>query len=189
MFNVIKKWFDSVLKSYDKKQVNYLSGKKKSKEVKLVDLEYKTKKELEIIGRKIGIELDRRLTKDKLINELNIKLEIGIENNVNVIKPKRSFTHYRCPYPALETGELGMNNSDGKFYTKLSNGAVKELGGAGSVILQDVTFNGNITTNNIVLNGSDLVFEGYLANGCETTLRVVEATADNLIRLLTYLVM
>ena len=54
-----------------------------------------------------------------------------------------------------------MNVSDGKFYTKLSNGTVKELGGAGSVILQDVT-NGNITTNNIVLNGSDLVFEGYL---------------------------
>ena len=63
MFNVIKKWFDKdVLKSYDK-QPKFLSGKKKSKEVKLVDLEYKTKKELEIIGRKIGIELDRRLTK------------------------------------------------------------------------------------------------------------------------------
>ena len=50
MFNVIKKWFDSVLKSYDGKQVKYLSGKKKSKEVKLVDLEYKTKKEEETIG-------------------------------------------------------------------------------------------------------------------------------------------
>ena len=73
MFNVIKKWFDSVLKSYDKKQVNYLSGKKKSKEVKLVDLEYKTKKELEIIGRKIGIELDRRYTKQKLINKIKFK--------------------------------------------------------------------------------------------------------------------
>ena len=70
MFNVIKKWFDSVLKSYDGKQVKYLSGEKKSKEVKLVDLEYKTKKELEIIGRKIGIELDRRLTKSKLINKI-----------------------------------------------------------------------------------------------------------------------
>ena len=74
MFNVIKKWFDSVLKSYDGKQVKYLSGKKKSKEVKLVDLEYKTKKELEIIGRKIGIELDRRLTKDKLINRIKYKV-------------------------------------------------------------------------------------------------------------------
>ena len=70
----IKKWFDSVLKSYDGKQVKYLSGKKKSKEVKLVDLEYKTKKELETIGRKIGIELDRRLTKDKLINRIKYKV-------------------------------------------------------------------------------------------------------------------
>ena len=42
---------------------------------------------------------------------------------------------------------------------------------------------GNITTNNIVLNGSDLVFEGYLANAYETTLRVVEPTADNIVRL------
>ena len=73
MFNVIKKWFDSVLKSYDK-QPKFLSGKKKSKEVKLVDLEYKTKKELEIIGRKIGIELDRRLTKNKLINRIKYKV-------------------------------------------------------------------------------------------------------------------
>jgi len=73
VFNVIKKWFDSVLKSYDK-QPKFLSGKKKSKEVKLVDLEYKTKKELEIIGRKIGIELDRRLTKNKLINRIKYKV-------------------------------------------------------------------------------------------------------------------
>ena len=73
MFNVIKKWFDSVLKSYDK-QPKFLSGKKKSEEVKLVDLEYKTKKELEIIGRKIGIELDRRLTKNKLINRIKYKV-------------------------------------------------------------------------------------------------------------------
>ena len=31
--------------------------------------------------------------------------------------------------------------------------------------------------------GSDLVFEGYLANAYETTLRVVEPTADNVVRL------
>ena len=100
------------------------------------------------------------------------------------IKKKLSFTPLQIPAAsALEVGELAMNASDGKFYTKLSNGTVKELGGAGSVILQDVTTNGNITTNNIVLNGSDLVFEGYLANAYETTLRVVEPTADNLIKL------
>ena len=101
-----------------------------------------------------------------------------------VIKPKRSFTPLQIPASsALQIGELAMNASDGKFYTKLQNGTVKELGGAGSVILQDVTTNGNITTNDIVLNGSDLVFEGYLANAYETTLRVVEPTADNIVRL------
>ena len=34
------------------------------------DLKHKTKKELEEIGRDLGIELDRRLTKDKLIKQL-----------------------------------------------------------------------------------------------------------------------
>ena len=35
-----------------------------------VDLKHKTKKELEEIGRDLGIELDRRLTKVKLIKQL-----------------------------------------------------------------------------------------------------------------------
>lgn len=48
--------------------------KPKKKAVSLADLEYKTKKELEIIGRKIGIELDRRLTKQKLINRIKYKV-------------------------------------------------------------------------------------------------------------------
>ena len=34
------------------------------------DLKHKTKKELEEIGRDLGIELDRRLTKVKLIKQL-----------------------------------------------------------------------------------------------------------------------
>ena len=38
--------------------------------VDLKDLQKKTKKELEQVGRKIGIELDRRLTKDKLIKQI-----------------------------------------------------------------------------------------------------------------------
>ena len=101
-----------------------------------------------------------------------------------VIKPKRSFTPLAIPAAsALEVGELAMNASDGKFYTKLTNGTVKELGGAGSVILQDVTTNGNITTNDIILNGSNLVFEGLLENAFETTLKVVEPTGDRIIRL------
>ena len=68
MFKVIKKFFDSVVKSY------MHEGKPKQKAVSLADLEYKTKKELETIGRKIGIELDRRLTKQKLINRIKYKV-------------------------------------------------------------------------------------------------------------------
>ena len=44
-----------------------------TKEVKKIDtkgLEKKTKAELEKLGRKIGIELDRRLTKAKLISKI-----------------------------------------------------------------------------------------------------------------------
>ena len=83
-----------------------------------------------------------------------------------------------------------MNASDVSFIQNYQTDTVKELGGLSSVILQDVTTNGNITTNNIVLNGSDLVFEGYLANAYETTLRVVEAQLQIiLLDYLTYLVM
>tara|TARA_Y100001954_G_C15335729_1_gene372055 strand:- start:292 stop:501 length:210 start_codon:yes stop_codon:yes gene_type:complete len=44
-----------------------------TKEVKKIDtkgLEKKTKAELEKLGRKIGIELDKRLTKSKLISRI-----------------------------------------------------------------------------------------------------------------------
>jgi hypothetical protein len=34
------------------------------------DLKHKTKKELEIIGRNLGIEIDRRLKKDKLVAQI-----------------------------------------------------------------------------------------------------------------------
>ncbi len=49
-----------------------------TKEVKKIDtkgLEKKTKAELEKLGRKIGIELDRRLTKQKLINQIKKKIK------------------------------------------------------------------------------------------------------------------
>ena len=39
-------------------------------EIDLKGLEKKTKAELEKLGRKIGIELDKRLTKDKLIKQI-----------------------------------------------------------------------------------------------------------------------
>ena len=101
-----------------------------------------------------------------------------------VIKLKRSETPSQIPSSgSLAVGELAMNITDGKFYTKNSGGTVLEIGGAGSVTLQDVTTNGAITTNDITLNGSNLVFEGFLENAFETTLTVAEPTADRTITL------
>jgi len=101
-----------------------------------------------------------------------------------VIKLKRSETPSQIPGSgSLEVGELAMNVTDGKFYTKTSGGTVKEVGGAGSATLQDITDNSAITTNDIVLNGSDLVFEGALENAFETSLTVAEPTADRTITL------
>ena len=39
-------------------------------EINLKDLKKKTKTELEKLGRKVGVELDRRLTKSKLIKQI-----------------------------------------------------------------------------------------------------------------------
>ena len=102
-----------------------------------------------------------------------------------VIKPKRSETTSQIPSSgALEVGELAMNVTDGKFYTKTSGGTVKEMGGAGSVTLQNVMTNGATTTTDLLLDqGANLIFEGNLANAYETTLTAVEPTADNTISL------
>ena len=101
-----------------------------------------------------------------------------------VIKLKRSETPSQIPGSgSLEVGELAMNITDGKFFTKNSGGTVVEVGGAGSVTLQDVTDNGAVTTNDLTLNGSDLVFEGALENAFETTLTVAEPTSDRTITL------
>jgi hypothetical protein len=101
-----------------------------------------------------------------------------------VVKLKRSEVALSIPSAgSLEAGELAMNVTDGKFYTKTSGGTVKEVGGAGSVTLQNVTTNGAVTTDDIVLNGSNLVFEGFLENAFETTLTVAEPTADRTITL------
>ena len=43
---------------------------KKEWEIDIKDLKSKTKAELEKLGRKVGIELDKRLTKDKLIKQI-----------------------------------------------------------------------------------------------------------------------
>ena len=102
-----------------------------------------------------------------------------------VIKPKRSETAQSVPSAgSLATGELAMNITDGKFYTKNTGGSVVEVGGAGSVTLQNVMTNDNVTITDIILDqGANLVFEGNLANSYETFLNVAEPTADRTITL------
>ncbi len=99
-----------------------------------------------------------------------------------VIKIKRSETPNQIPgASALAVHELAMNVTDGKLYTKTSGGVVKEVGGAGAVTLQAVTNAGAVTSNDITLNGANLIFEGYQENAYETTLTVAEPTADRTI--------
>ena len=101
-----------------------------------------------------------------------------------VIKPKRSETALSVPAAgSLAIGELAMNVTDGKFYTKTSGGVVKEVGGAGAVTLNSVTTAGASSSNDITLDGANLIFEGYQANAFETTLTAVEPTADNTVSL------
>ena len=99
-----------------------------------------------------------------------------------VIKPKRSETPSQIPgAAALEVHDLAMNVTDGKLYTKTSGGVVKEVGGAGAVTLQAVTNAGAVTSNDITLNGANIIFEGYQENAYETTLTVQEPTGDRTI--------
>ncbi len=101
-----------------------------------------------------------------------------------IIKPKRSETSLSIPSAgSLAVGELAMNVTDGKFYTKTSGGVVREMGGAAAVTLQNVTTSGATTNQDITLDGANLIFEGFLANAYETTLTVAEPTADRTITL------
>ena len=102
-----------------------------------------------------------------------------------IIKPKRSETALAVPAAnALQVGELAVNVTDGKFYIKKSDNSVKEVGGAGSVSLQNVMTNGASTTTDLLLDqGARLVFEGNLGNSYETFLTVAEPTADRTITL------
>ena len=103
---------------------------------------------------------------------------------ITVIKPRRSLVPASIPTSGnIELGELVLNIPDGKFYTKDGSGIVKEVGGAGAVTLQGVTDIGAVTTNNITLNGANLVFEGLVENAFETTLTVAEPTSDRTITL------
>ena len=100
------------------------------------------------------------------------------------IKPYRSEVATRIPSASnMDIGELAMNIQDGKFYTKTCVGQIKELGGAGSITLQDVTANGSITDRTITMNGANFIFEGNLEDAFETTLTIDEPTADNALKL------
>jgi hypothetical protein len=101
-----------------------------------------------------------------------------------VIKPKRSVVPSSIPTAGqLEVGEIAINIPDGKFYTKDASNVIKEIGGAGATTLQAVTNSGAVTTNNLTLNGSNLIFEGLVENAFETTLTVAEPTVDRTITL------
>ena len=101
-----------------------------------------------------------------------------------VIKPKRSEVASSIPSSgSLAVGEIAMNVTDGKFYTKTSGNVVKEMGGAGAVTLQSVVTSGAISNQDITLDGANLIFEGYQANAYETTLTAIEPTKDNTVSL------
>ena len=69
--------FKWISKSWNKFVDSFVVEEKKVKTIVVKDLQDKTKKELEKIGRKIGIELDRRLTKTKLINKIKFKAKLN----------------------------------------------------------------------------------------------------------------
>tara|TARA_B100000029_G_C17477247_1_gene924225 strand:- start:627 stop:830 length:204 start_codon:yes stop_codon:yes gene_type:complete len=50
--------------------------KPKVETIHLKELQTRTKKQLESIGRRMGIELDRRLTKSKLINKIKFRAKL-----------------------------------------------------------------------------------------------------------------
>ena len=101
-----------------------------------------------------------------------------------VIKPKRSEVASSIPSAgSLAVGEIAMNVTDGKFYTKTSGNVVKEMGGAGAVTLQSVVTSGATSNQDITLDGANLIFEGYQANAYETTLTAIEPTKDNTVSL------
>ena len=69
MFGWIKRFIDRTGKSYE-------PVKPKTTVITVKDLKNKTKKELERIGRKLGIELDRRLSKTKLVNRIKFRARL-----------------------------------------------------------------------------------------------------------------
>ena len=69
MFGWIKRLINKTVSSYD-------PVKPKKEVISLKELKNKTKKQLESIGRRMGIELDRRLSKLKLINKIKFRAKL-----------------------------------------------------------------------------------------------------------------
>ena len=69
IFNIVQKWSDDTLKSAVSMK-NSNSHKEYNEEEKKPYLKGMTKKQLEVYGRTIGIELDRRHAKSKLIAQI-----------------------------------------------------------------------------------------------------------------------
>ena len=58
---------------------------------------------------------------------------VGRSNGI-VIKPTKFYNWFNSSVSDLEIGELAMNVSDGKFYTKANANTIKEIGGASASI-------------------------------------------------------
>ena len=69
MFGWLKRLINKTVSSYE-------PVKPKTTTITVKDLKNKTKKELERIGRKLGIELDRRLSKTKLVNRIKFRARL-----------------------------------------------------------------------------------------------------------------
>ncbi len=70
MFGWLKRLIDKTVSSYEPVKP------KTTITITVKDLKNKTKKELERIGRKLGIELDRRLSKAKLVNRIKFRAKL-----------------------------------------------------------------------------------------------------------------
>lgn len=83
----------------------------------------------------------------------------------------------------LELGELAINAFDGKLYLKKDNGteSIVEVGG-GSLTLDDVTTNGNTTTNAITVGGFTSTGIDDNATTTQFTLSNLEATFGAIVK-------
>jgi len=107
----------------------------------------------------------------------------------SVIQNLYSTTPAATPDANLQLGEVAINAADEAVFIKNSGGTVKKLSATSDLttnlvtvattqtVSGDKTFSGTVALNN------GLVFEGATANDFETTLSVVDPTADNAITL------